>query len=462
MKSYLLLRDNKQSGPHSYEEILQLGLLAYDLIWVDGKSAAWRYPGELPEFKEWAPPVAEQPFDRFFRKPDGTGPTHAPQKELVENGDGSANFPVVPNSEDSPHDPDIPTLARFMQEQVAEQEKLKQGSVMSVPQSSAKGDDPGTSLSAPVEPRGFRFVSVQLPSQDASQPWVVISKPGSQAPAIPASPTKVPASSESVPEEGLRPGHQTAILFPERDATAVLPKAKAVRGYSPVLQYAAIAVGILSFIGLGVLIGVKWSNYSSRHASSLQEDRVPAGSTSASGGGTGLAQPIQDLTHSTDSSRTVAATVQEQKTIRKPKKDSNSGNIPVNDGLKVPDPGKEPDSSRLQEEDRKRKEWEEKERVRNNIVKMVGLEAGPYKVGLFGGISDMKVSVNNQTGYSIDLVVVEVNYLLSNKSLFKTETLRFRDLSPHGSQTLELPKTGRGIKVESRIIQISSRELGLD
>jgi hypothetical protein len=63
MSSYLLLRNNKESGPFSFEEIKGMSLRPYDLIWVVEKSAAWRYPGEISEFKSFAPPVPEQSAD---------------------------------------------------------------------------------------------------------------------------------------------------------------------------------------------------------------------------------------------------------------------------------------------------------------------------------------------------------------------------------------------------------------
>src|SRR6476660_4147338 len=72
MKQYRLLRNNKESGPYSAEELIQSGFKPYDLIWLDGKSAAWRYPGELEEFKPYAAAVEEQPFDRFYKKPSAS------------------------------------------------------------------------------------------------------------------------------------------------------------------------------------------------------------------------------------------------------------------------------------------------------------------------------------------------------------------------------------------------------
>ncbi|HEY0432449.1 MAG TPA: hypothetical protein VGC95_01175 [Chitinophagaceae bacterium] len=69
MPSYRLLRSNKETGPYTLPEILTLGLKPYDLIWVEGRSAAWRYPSEVTELKAYAPVVEEQPFDRFYKKP---------------------------------------------------------------------------------------------------------------------------------------------------------------------------------------------------------------------------------------------------------------------------------------------------------------------------------------------------------------------------------------------------------
>jgi hypothetical protein len=50
MQQYRLLRNNKETGPYTRDALIKLGLKTWDLIWVDGKSAAWRYPSELAEF----------------------------------------------------------------------------------------------------------------------------------------------------------------------------------------------------------------------------------------------------------------------------------------------------------------------------------------------------------------------------------------------------------------------------
>src|SRR5687768_11107286 len=84
MNRYLLLRDNKQSGPYTVPELIEKGIKAYDLVWLDGKSAAWRYPSEIEELKPYAPIVEEQPFDRFYKKP-------AAEKHFSERAAASAS-----------------------------------------------------------------------------------------------------------------------------------------------------------------------------------------------------------------------------------------------------------------------------------------------------------------------------------------------------------------------------------
>jgi len=68
MNTYRLLRNNKETGPFTSDELISHGFKPYDLIWVEGKSAGWRYPGEIPEFNVVAPVVELQPFERFVQK----------------------------------------------------------------------------------------------------------------------------------------------------------------------------------------------------------------------------------------------------------------------------------------------------------------------------------------------------------------------------------------------------------
>jgi hypothetical protein len=63
MDTYRLLRNNNESGPFTKEQLTALGLKPYDLVWVENRSAAWRYPEEVPELKAFA---ATTPLNTTF------------------------------------------------------------------------------------------------------------------------------------------------------------------------------------------------------------------------------------------------------------------------------------------------------------------------------------------------------------------------------------------------------------
>ncbi len=100
MKSYKLLRSNNISGPYAKEELIEKGLKPYDLIWIEGGSAAWRYASEIEELKAFAPIIEEQPYDRFYKK-NKTKPAVISKEERVNESALAAtqlqtNLPKIP------------------------------------------------------------------------------------------------------------------------------------------------------------------------------------------------------------------------------------------------------------------------------------------------------------------------------------------------------------------------------
>lgn len=69
MMQYRLLRNNKESGPYTQEQLIAMGLKPYDLVWIEGRSAGWRYPSEIEEFKPYAPAVEQTLFDQLYKRP---------------------------------------------------------------------------------------------------------------------------------------------------------------------------------------------------------------------------------------------------------------------------------------------------------------------------------------------------------------------------------------------------------
>jgi hypothetical protein len=95
-KVYLLLRSNKQTGPYSLEELLQLNLKPFDLVWMEGRSAAWQYPSEIPSLKPYVPetPQTNVPFQPIA--------TSAMEENFVQTGNLNSNTQSEPS-------PQIPT-----------------------------------------------------------------------------------------------------------------------------------------------------------------------------------------------------------------------------------------------------------------------------------------------------------------------------------------------------------------
>src|SRR5687768_1532025 len=91
-KPYSLLRNNKQSGPYSLEELLHLNLKPFDLVWVEGKSGGWSYPTEIDALKHH---VAEAP-KKEEQKPvaEKKDDVVATQKEITLAHSISSDEPV--------------------------------------------------------------------------------------------------------------------------------------------------------------------------------------------------------------------------------------------------------------------------------------------------------------------------------------------------------------------------------
>lgn len=77
-KVYLLLRDNKQTGPYSFDEIVQLGLRPFDLIWVEGRSGGWSYPSEINALKPYVPEVQTTVQPKSTESMPSTPPAYTP------------------------------------------------------------------------------------------------------------------------------------------------------------------------------------------------------------------------------------------------------------------------------------------------------------------------------------------------------------------------------------------------
>jgi hypothetical protein len=102
-----------------------------------------------------------------------------------------------------------------------------------------------------------------------------------------------------------------------------------------------------------------------------------------------------------------------------------------------------------------------KRQTRNNITSLVQVTTNEYSVSTFGGISNLDVLVTNNTDYTIDQIIVEIDYIKENGGIYTTEYLTFNNISANQNKSLSAPDSNRGLSVKLTKQSITSTDLNL-
>jgi hypothetical protein len=102
-----------------------------------------------------------------------------------------------------------------------------------------------------------------------------------------------------------------------------------------------------------------------------------------------------------------------------------------------------------------------KKMVRNNIRLYVKAESNDYERSRLGGISNLEISVNNPTDYTLDKVRVKIMYVKANGSIWETKYEDFHTIKPNTKVTHKIADTKRGTSVKYEISSVRSKALGL-
>ena len=94
-----------------------------------------------------------------------------------------------------------------------------------------------------------------------------------------------------------------------------------------------------------------------------------------------------------------------------------------------------------------------------NIASKLELKLNEYTVAAFGGIRDLKVTLQNNSQYLLDKVSVELHYLNPEGTVVKTETIEFKYVEPGAEATVAVKKSFRGVKLDYKITRIESKEM---
>jgi hypothetical protein len=491
MKMYLLLRNNKQSGPHSADELKSMGLKAYDLVWLEGKSAAWRYPSEIEELSSFAPAVEEQPFDRFYKKP-------SPAASVTTST--TAGMPVVVDVEtqsqrSSPLSSPTSTGKRIIyvtmpagkSPAAVDMSRERRENTREIPRESTVRELP------PREPASREPSAETHPDQESRAPREPIVRE--------TSPSYARAAIEDYSAQP--PSAQTTIVD-------YLPRRRSDKK-TAITRFVAIGLCILALLAAGIFIGLSLN----KDTLGLQHKMVananpmssvpPASPTSGAVSGVSpvtipngtptnagqrvdnpativhptaqqlpapvVTTPSASTRHDDPIVNTSTAPAKPVKKNQKAKEDHSAHGGVQYTTAPAPKDSATTTIPTMQREAVHRSDNAEKnhtsptatdkEALRTALANQVSVGANTYSVGTFGGISDLQVTVTNRSAYPLDLVVVTVQYIQANKKVFKTENLYFRSIGAGSALMLEAPKSSRGIKVQYKVTTINSRELGL-
>jgi hypothetical protein len=91
-----------------------------------------------------------------------------------------------------------------------------------------------------------------------------------------------------------------------------------------------------------------------------------------------------------------------------------------------------------------------------NLNKLVQLEANDYRVGLLGGIKNLRMLVINKSAFLLEKVTFELQYLKSDGAVLKTEKLAVTSIAPKSSKSLAVPASSHSVKVAYHITGIQS------
>lgn len=119
-QTYLLLRDNRQLGPFTLQELLAQDLKPMDLIWTEGTGSCWQYPAELPALRAHQSPQDTQ--DPQPRQPNKT-PDPSPVERHIyvslparwQTADLTAAAPSSPEQSESQQESFEARVARMKQ-----------------------------------------------------------------------------------------------------------------------------------------------------------------------------------------------------------------------------------------------------------------------------------------------------------------------------------------------------------
>lgn len=97
-----------------------------------------------------------------------------------------------------------------------------------------------------------------------------------------------------------------------------------------------------------------------------------------------------------------------------------------------------------------------------NVKNQLKLSSNNYKVGLFGGINGLQLTVFNLSPQQVDKVIVALDYLKPGGAVVQSENVSFSTIKPKAAQTISVPGSDRGVKVRYKILKVYAHDYKTD
>lgn len=437
MDTYLLLRSNKQSGPYTLQQLVNTGLKPYDLVWVEGKSAAWRYPSEVDNLKEYAPSTEEQPFDRFYKKTEEKKSEEKPVQKIIQK-------PAEVREE---------VVQEVMESKTSAPKKV----FVSMP------------VNGSIKKPAKTFTTT------TTTPPIVESKPvikeERSEPKIESKPIHTPEEryepitkeKKTVKEEAVLSENYSESLdeIKKRYTETYLNRKKRSGWTSTHTSIVQVFGGALFFCLLVVIV---YKNFSGDESSQLARTTV--------------IQPNKnDINKNSNTQAVTNTTTTLARAVKETNKPKEKRQQPVRNELNPPAeslatiPVSQKNEESIEASDysvaatvtEKKNEIPRSEEVKPkvrpvNIHKLVNVRANAYKQLAFGGVKNLELTVNNDSKFTLDKVTVELQYLKPSEQPIKTEKIVFNSVAAGDSKTLRIPDFTRGVKISYRVVDIESSQ----
>jgi hypothetical protein len=457
MNKYLLLRDNKQTGPYSEEELINMGLKPYDLVWLDGKSAAWRYPSEIAELQAFAPAVEEQPYDRFYKKKPATTTTQQQQVNAISQQAPVQTEAIVVTTPvaATPVTPNITAKKIYVTLPAGTKDRSTTTATTNTSKAASPVPAADTADTSTAELLNEKFA--RLREEKMKQAESMAANPIVNTKTVVETPP-APVFSEIVEKH-----------YPQQEETlAPVKKQSNKRNNRLLMRGIAAACLVLGGIIIGLVISnsrqqkntaeldllVKQIQEREKRKEAAAQNVIPAAPVNVPETSNTAPADEPANTGPADNQKESIGTPVHNKAENNPK-EALPPDAPEQQGVKfIP-------AVVTNKPENKPVNRAEVEQTRKNIHQLVAVDANKYKTGVLGGISDLQLTISNNSLYPLDQVEVEVRYLGPEKRVVKTQLLLFNDVAPGEQKTVDAPRTNRGVTVDYVITRINSKALGL-